>query len=705
MRKNGIIKILVGLVFVIAIAICGINIVSAVDHSLITVEGTSGNILVANNEINGLKVTPAILFFRTDDSITYKVTLSDPDKKPFKIKVSDDNENKYVTTSYEYDDGFNSDEKTVLIKLTYSDYVPLKLGLEDIHITIDIDDDASLPNTGFMTDATKYLKATPAMGDQILANVIILYCLGATILMIRLLTRKRPMRFDGLTAAVLVGLAFISFSSFSAHAESGKIEITIYGRNISAIPDFENPQNVVSAVFPNIWADWDEYAKKNYGAGNSIILKTMDDKYVLMDTGQKQDKHAEHTKDAIYNSFKELQKSDDVVIDYLIISHLDGDHFGNAVDIINDEKITVSNVVLKYESKKNVYAEQIINAAINNNTHIITGGSSLAYAYMDNLVGEGNYGKISEGMAIEVGEYLKLDFFNTSDVYVGRECVDGAGINWWATNSPQPSETYYYYKTADDKYVYIDGSEYQTKEGEYFDFHSIKYPYANVPIRTTDTFIKKGEGNGSGMDRYFYAVIDNSRSSCKSNVNSFGILAEIETTNLKKTYMYFTGDIENGGYGMLSNGANSSKIYENLTFEDGEFKTDITPYVIPSEDNTAVAVRNKLANDAAALGVSTNALLSNIVVYQLSHHGYNNSEGAIQALGLNRSSGVYAIIENSRDISTMVGINMAKTYYYTLGNIPVANKLWAGDPEKDGVVCTVSVFEKTDCVYRQKNTE
>lgn len=698
MRKNGIIKILVGLVFVIAIAICGINIVSAVDHSLITVEGTSGNILVDGNEIDDLKVTPAILFLRTDDSITYKVTLSDPDKKPFKIKVSDDNENKYVTTSYEYDDGFNSDEKTVLIKLTYSDYVPLKLGLEDIHITIDIDDDASLPNTGFMTDATKYLKATPAMGDQILANVIILYCLGATILMIRLLTRKRPMRFDGLTAAILVGLAFISFSSFSAHAESGKIEITIYGGYISAMPDVDNPQDVVSVTFPNLWKSGGDP-----GASNSFILKTMDNKYVLMDTGQ-----TEGSKELIYNSFKELQKSDDIVIDYLVISHLDGDHYGNAVRIMNDEKFTVSNIVLKYESQQNkdVIFKQIVEAAKNNNVHIITGGNALAYSYMDELVGEENYDKISEGMVIKVGEYLKLDFFNTSDVYIGKECVDGVGITWWSGSTPNPSSVYY--TTTDNKYVYFDGSEYSTKEGEYYDFNSIKYPYANVTLKTTDTFIEKE--NGSGINKYFYARKESGHSSCKSNVNSFGILAEIETTEiettkLEKKYMYFTGDIENAGYGMLSNGANSSKIYENLTFEDGEFKTDITPYAIPSEDDTAMAIYNKLADDAESLGVPTETLLNNIVIYQMSHHGANNSDKAIKTLNLNRSSGIYAIAENNNDISNMINFTATKTYYYTLGSLPAENKLWAGDPTKDGVLCKVNVIGVATCTHRQKNTE
>ena len=71
-----IIRILAGLAAIITLIFCGFKIATAIQYEAITVDSTSGNITVNGNTISGLKITPAIVFNNTGDSITYKIILS-----------------------------------------------------------------------------------------------------------------------------------------------------------------------------------------------------------------------------------------------------------------------------------------------------------------------------------------------------------------------------------------------------------------------------------------------------------------------------------------------------------------------------------------------------------------------------------------------------------------------------------------------------
>ena len=85
---------------------------------------------------------------------------------------------------------------------------------------------------------------------------------------------------------------------------------------------------------------------ETYSGGASNLIKTKDGKYVLIDTGNKDSGSVKRIKAAL----KKWQGSDSLVIDYLVISHLDGDHYGNASTLISDSKVKVNNVVIKYEA-------------------------------------------------------------------------------------------------------------------------------------------------------------------------------------------------------------------------------------------------------------------------------------------------------------------------------------------------------------------
>lgn len=713
LRKNSahIIRILAGLAAIITLIFCGFKIATAIQYEVITVDSTSGNITVNGNTISGLKITPAIVFNNTGDSITYKIILSNPDGKSFQINnISDDNTNQYVTTSYDYNHEKTTEEKPVLITLSYNTYIPFgdDLSLQDIHIVINIDEDDKeneggeeekkeekednekkqegkennsiiAPNTG--GNASNYLKSSPHLIEQNLAPYIIA-CILSVAIIITILPKKYHVKFGKVVLVVVIVAAIKSVSS--TYAKSTKLELTIHGAQISAKPDTTNPKEVVSITFPNIYNN--KVQDRNGNApGNAIILKTLDGKYVLMDTGP----HTANIRSVIYDTLVNLQGKSQVTIDYLVLSHLDGDHYGNAVSFINNSNFSFKNIVLKHEVNKETVFQTIAQAAANHNINIITSNDTATQEYLSSI-GVTDYVKISEGMAIDVGKYLKLDFFNTTDVYKGKECKSGIGINWTASTSSSNN----YIKTSDNQYIYIDGSEYSTRLNGEYPLASSKYPYADVTFKTTPTLITKP--NGSGINRYFYAYTAGAHTICQSNPNAFGVLAEVLTAGLKK-YMYFPGDIENAGYGRLSSGANSAAIYEDVAFLNGDFINNITPYAIPSEDDTATAVYNKLANDATSLGLPVDVLLNNIVIYQESHHGGNNSEKAVWKLGINRTSGIYAIEEGSSNMATTSSYPMAKTYWYTLGKIPAKNKIRVGDNNIDGVHCTISTIGTTLC--------
>lgn len=680
-NASRIVRMVVGIIAIAAMVFCGVQLVSAFTHSNITMSSKSGDIDVKGNKFNGLIVTPSLVFNEIGDSITYQVPLSAKDGSKFQIKkVSDDNTNPYITTSYTYDEDMDANNKAINITLTYAKSVPFgeEVGLKDIHIKATIEEKSpSAPNTG--ANATKYLNDLQNGSDQ--ADVVMIYSIicavALVVVIIAIVPKKHHVKFG---AIILVILSPALLAINQAHAESSDLEITIISSNISATPIVDSPEDVVTFVFPNIYNNKVQDRTSGMAPGDAIIMKTLDDKYVLLDTGPK----TADIRGVIYDKLKELQESDDVVIDYLIISHLDGDHYGNAVTLINDERYTFKNIIVKHEQYSEGFTKEtaftnITEAAHNHNINIITNGDEATTEYMNTLIGSTNYDKLIEGMVVQVGKYLKLDLFNVDSVYNGKICKEGYSLAWTAKATSTDL-----LKTADNKYIYFDGSE-----------------YPDITFRTTDTPVTKE--NESGISRYFYAAYGNSGEShniCRSNPNAFGILAEVTTTGLSK-YAYFANDIENAGYSRLASGANSSQLFENLSFVDGEFVTDVTPYTIPSEINAANSIYDKLSADATAQDVTVDDLLDNIVIYQQSHHGINNNEEALWKLNLNRTEGIYSILENSTNQATNTAWGYAKTYWYTLGNIPAENKLRVGDSTKDGINCRVDMLGDTACVYYQ----
>ena len=417
--------------------------------------------------------------------------------------------------------------------------------------------------------------------------------------------------------------------------------------------------------------------KKKYTSNQAIILTTRDSKYLLFDTGDKNDKEFE----TIFGRLKNLQGNDHVVIDYIIISHLDDDHYGNTVNLIKDTRIDVKNVIIKYEeissmsNKEKLQAyKDIVKQIAEENATLYT-SDNITKEELKKLTGvEPKIEYLSEEYKIPVGRYLNIYLYNVNDVYANYDpakCVEGNIIKF--TNRANHPNLY---KTSDGKYVYFDNTD---------------GSYPNVELKTIDQAVSMG----TKFNRYYYAYRAGKRENCRSNTNSIASLVEVNTKNESK-YIYIPGDLENNGYSILPTkeegyenkiGGNGATIlYKSLSYDqkNKSFIKEYNTIKIPSETNVALAIANKLQEKK-----------NNIVIYQETHHGINNAEDAINILGLNRST-IYTIATSALPGDESPEFLTNRAYYYTLSKVPESHKLHSGNG-KNGIYCNINNQGITTC--------
>ena len=368
--------------------------------------------------------------------------------------------------------------------------------------------------------------------------------------------------------------------------------------------------------------------KDGFDGGLSIVIKSYDNKYILIDTGNK---NAEIAK-SIYNTLKEEQKSDNVKIDYMILTHSHSDHVGNAVDLLNNSKITISKVIMKYESKsKSIYNNVL--KSLNNKEDLIE--------------------PKNEGQIISVGKYLDMYFFNTSDVYGGKECHKGYSISY---NSRAKTKI-------NGKYYYFDGS---------------KYP--KMTIKSTSEYKTKHDKIVSGIDNYYYVHVTSKLfSDCNPNGNSLAIMMKVKTDK-DNSYMYFPGDIENVG-------------------ATGNYFASISDIKYSSKEGTFIGQMgntNKTLSETIAAKTIKKTLgdeIKNIKIYQASHHGLNNEQEAINTLGLNRKD-LYVVMTHGTNPKDATTFSAVRSSYYTLAK---TKQYHAGGAKKNGVSCSINYNGNASC--------
>ena len=478
----------------------------------------------------------------------------------------------------------------------------------------------------------------------------------------------------------------------------------------ASFADTDSAQSVVDIRFLNTQSGGGFENADEYSGNESNLIKTKDNKYVLIDTGNK-DKEIRRRIKAELDKYQNDGVSGKVTIDYLIISHLDQDHYGNAVALINNDNIAVKNVVVKregvlagYSSSKDTAFDSIVSATksekaklyTNAVSHKVDGSEVQSYSEYHPMNEEGVGGAV-----LSVGNYLKLYFYNTTDVFSGKTCTSGYKFKFTANTD---TSEYKFVKDSKNRYYRINN-----KANNFPDF---TYEYATAL-----------EDGGAGFGSYYYAFkvtnndgTDRKVVTCLSNPNAYGILAEV-ITDAGNKYAYFPNDLDNYAYDLKPTKTNvtyySSRSGKNVTANNlqvtgngvgkvykGTSMSDLVNNNLtanqnktPSETKVALEIADKLGSN-----------LSNLVIYQISHHGSNNASDAINILNVNRPD-IYAINNRKSNVGNGDNVISRKTYYYALGNVRAENKMYSGYKNGNGVYCAINSAGTTKCGYNEISTK
>lgn len=410
--------------------------------------------------------------------------------------------------------------------------------------------------------------------------------------------------------------------------------------------------------------------KDTYGNNEAIVIKTSSGKYILVDTAIGKNTSGVKTseiKTLIYNRLKEIQGNSKVTIDYMILSHMHTDHIGNAVDILNDSKITIKNLILKREIKSKA-DETIVKAANSNNVSVVDAAT------------------LKDGVSYQIDSLNTLYIFNTKDVYSASD--DCTKTDYYLKFIAKNSSGVEFAKTKTGKYIYFEGSDYMTNG-------------SNVKIYTSEGLDFQGN-NTYKLKNRFYAVTDpsNKTNSCNSNANSLALILEVKTQKGSK-YVYLPNDLQNSGYNPFGeNDSNyNTEIHGHQTgyFWKYELVNNVPKFVIKNNKlvvnpNTPVLKRASEYLTAVNIKKKFSDITTNLVIYQASHHGINNTKEAVSKLKLNRE-GVYSIVPSSTDISKSSTFANSESAYYLRNTILMT----VGKSNKKGIKCIIKNSGATTC--------
>ena len=362
---------------------------------------------------------------------------------------------------------------------------------------------------------------------------------------------------------------------------------------------------------------------------DQVILMKVAGKTILLDTGN-YDKD-KNTIKSIYAKAKDIGaiKNGKAVIDYMIISHLDDDHYGNAVSILEKSNFEVKNLIIKEESLKEGIYSDITDAARKKGTAII------------NTVDYAKYKWIS--ISLDSEKKYNIVIFNTKDVYSGNSNC--------GTENNLKKGTIIKYK-----------NKYESK-GNIVLYNTSGSFTTNDKIFYYDDINKKYDVNTSSKldhSKFVGYAYNKEVPVCRSNANSLGIVISVKTEKSggKNYYMYFANDLDNNGFdltgkkvdGTMVYGTGASYMINSKTYSKGKYlhkKSDLKESIAKKNDNAKannveVPSEYRVAKNIVTYLEKNGDSVNDIVIYQQSHHGQNNSPEAIKILNLNRSN-VYAV--------------------------------------------------------------
>ena len=420
---------------------------------------------------------------------------------------------------------------------------------------------------------------------------------------------------------------------------------------------------------------------KTQSSSESILLRAPGeggDKFALIDTSKNEGNFCSLLIEEIKTAAG-LKKSDNITLDYLILSHSHLDHVGCVQKIISDKTITIKKILIKNEirgtklsNKKTVY-NNVVSWAASRKIEVedVSGRN------------DGDYITYPLGTA-------KLYLFNYKDVYKG---VDASKCKTITTTKFKSST-----EAVKQKYLTIGGKNVG------INFANNKYlRKATAQIRKR---INSTADDRAGEFKYYYAVEGEKHNSCNANANSIAVLAEMQT-NAGSKYFYIPSDLENNGVryegelvtinGYTNDVQNLSDAKSNQWFITGNGSTypiasklrkETDGLHFDSKDSDRVILARELITALQIrdfLGVGN---LDNIVLYQTSHHGFNNDKAAIDVLNLNRSD-IYAVAPTTANIKGSKSSRMTRTYYNTLKKVKNNDHFYVSSYNNDGATFTL----------------
>ena len=405
---------------------------------------------------------------------------------------------------------------------------------------------------------------------------------------------------------------------------------------------------------------------ETFSGNDAFIFKTTNGKYILLDTGIKSD----DIKKVIYNELKSLQGKSTVTIDYMIISHMHNDHYGNAVDIMNDSKINIKKLILKRE-KYSSKDENLVTAAKNNKIDIIETDS------------------LKEGAYYTLSDNIKMYLFNVKDIYTSSDNCNVTDYVTGFTSNVDTSSAFA--KSAYDKYIYFEGTDFLNNGNK-------------AKINTISKIENKVGSDYKIKGRFYMTMVNDGdkRSVCSSNANSIAVLFQVKTTKGNK-YMYVPSDLENNGYNPLGeydstykttiHGYAATYFYE-YKIDDGKVKFIVKDNQLVKSTKVKAVKRASSYTTALNMKNKFSDLVGDITVYQSAHHGLNNYKEVVDVLKLNNKAVNVVTPVSSNPKNNKTFATSLSTY-----NLRNVNMMYGGGNSKKGTKCTIKVNGTTSCAY------
>ena len=404
-------------------------------------------------------------------------------------------------------------------------------------------------------------------------------------------------------------------------------------------------------------------------SSESILIRSADGHYMILDNGYNTDDDKNICRDLV-KYINDIAKTNGdsngkrTKIDYMVFSHPHIDHMGCTnyfIDNLDIKKIILKNI--------NHYRFRDLSNKVTNyykSKNII---DTLKYSDSKelSLSSDKNYLTLKLG---ETGKNL-VHLYNYNDVFTGAStCNKGAFV--YRLSSKFRNAEKIMASDGNGKYYYVDGlnSKYVMK--------TTKKDLINK--------IKNNEYDSNGAYRYHYVYVMYTDNYCNPNTNALALLVEFKTNNGSK-YAYLPSDLGNINYGMLVNNnygiTSTSKEIKLTNKETSSYKgSGLVNVLNPTIKTKKVSGKSSAYEFDFA---NTNKVVrsteyevakqikrkigdgKNILLYQPSHHGYNNDEASVKVLGIDNGT-TYFVPSISRFVFVSYASYNQLSYYHASKN-------------------------------------